>query len=107
MRDAKGKLINDKYAPPNGPYNDSRKDPGEILWYTPQNYMHPNYTEGEETEGCEEGEDCEEGENEEECIKGCKKKCIESMNLILKFFKPHISNSRPLSNKRRWRHSFE
>ena len=28
VRDSKGKLINDVYAPPNGPYNDSRKDPG-------------------------------------------------------------------------------
>lgn len=50
VRDYNGSLINDKYAPPNGPYNDSRNTQGEIMWYRPSEHMHPNYTEGEEFE---------------------------------------------------------
>lgn len=50
IRHMNGTLINDKYGPSNGPYNDSRKTAGEILWFTPQDYMDPNYVEGSEDE---------------------------------------------------------
>ena len=48
VRDYDGNVLNDKYGPPNGVFNNSRKTQGEVMWYRPQHYMHPNYTEGDE-----------------------------------------------------------
>lgn len=50
VRHINGSLINDKYGPENGPYSDSRKTAGEVLWYRPQDFMDPNYVEGTEDE---------------------------------------------------------
>mmetsp|Transcript_41863 Transcript_41863/g.64059 ORF Transcript_41863/g.64059 Transcript_41863/m.64059 type:complete len:194 (-) Transcript_41863:18-599(-) len=42
------KVINTEYGIPNGPFPDSPDDYGKVMWYRPSDYMHPNYTEGEE-----------------------------------------------------------
>ena len=47
VRDSKGKVINDEYGP-TGPFSDSRKKAGKVLWYRPLDYIHPEYFEGEE-----------------------------------------------------------
>jgi hypothetical protein len=50
VRDYDMKIINDDYGPGSGPFDDSRKTPGKVMWYRPHDYMHPNYTVGEELE---------------------------------------------------------
>jgi len=41
-------IISDEYGVKNGPYPDTRKDFGKVVWYTPHDHMHPNYRIGEE-----------------------------------------------------------
>ena len=44
------KVINDQYGPAGGPFQDSRKEAGKIIWFRPRDYMHPQYVEDEEFE---------------------------------------------------------
>ena len=48
VRSANGTVLNDRYGPGPGPFEDSRDSAGEVLWYRPQDNMHPDYVEGEE-----------------------------------------------------------
>jgi hypothetical protein len=43
-------LITDEYGPANSPYEGSRTTNGKVLWYRPHDFLHPNYTLGEELE---------------------------------------------------------
>jgi len=42
------KVISDKFGPGHGPFEDSRKEPGEMIWYRPSEHMNPKYIDGEE-----------------------------------------------------------
>lgn len=48
VRDEDGNLITDEYGIPNSPLPDPRPDFGKVLWYRPSEYMHPDYTDGDE-----------------------------------------------------------
>ena len=47
VRDWDGTVINDEYGP-SGPWNDSRKEPGKVLWYRPHDYIRDDYILEEE-----------------------------------------------------------
>jgi hypothetical protein len=47
VRHFNGTLITDEYGP-TGPFKDSRKKAGKVLWFRPRDYLHPDYVEGEE-----------------------------------------------------------
>jgi len=47
VRDYEGNVINDEYGPA-GPFEDSRKEAGKLIWYRPHDRMHKKYTLGDE-----------------------------------------------------------
>ena len=47
VRDENGTVITNEYGP-KGPIEGSPEKNGKVLWYTPQDEMHPNYIMGEE-----------------------------------------------------------
>jgi len=49
VRDYNGTIINDHYGM-KGPFDDSPKEDGEVMWYRPHDHMDPNYRIGEELE---------------------------------------------------------
>jgi len=48
VRDYNMNIINDQYGPKNGPFEDSRKTQGKLMWYRPHDILHPEYTYEEE-----------------------------------------------------------